>query len=168
MEALGSAGFPVPHAVDHNRHAVLMSLVNAVPLVQVRAHCCPPCPRLSMCKHMCARHEHAAVGVGCRNMCRCVHMASDKEVLCHPWQLYWLLSGHDIPLFGRRYLILFSVVWLKVIVAVQVKLADPGTVYIQLMDMLGDLASRGLVHCDFNEFNILVRPQSCCSPYCTA
>lgn len=35
MEALGAAGFPVPRAVDHNRHAVLMSLVDAIPLVQV-------------------------------------------------------------------------------------------------------------------------------------
>ena len=35
MEALGRAGFPVPIALEHNRHAVLMSLVPAVPLVQV-------------------------------------------------------------------------------------------------------------------------------------
>lgn len=35
MEALGVAGFPVPRAIEHNRHAVLMSLVDAVPLVQV-------------------------------------------------------------------------------------------------------------------------------------
>ncbi|KAK9902872.1 hypothetical protein WJX75_009355 [Coccomyxa subellipsoidea] len=74
MEALGVAGFPVPHAIEHNRHAVLMSLVDAVPLVQVR-------------------------------------------------------------------------------------LADPGAVYLQLMDMIADLAARGLVHCDFNEFNILVDEQ---------
>ncbi|EIE18013.1 RIO1-domain-containing protein [Coccomyxa subellipsoidea C-169] len=74
MEALGAAGFPVPRAIEHNRHAVLMSLVDAVPLVQV-------------------------------------------------------------------------------------KLADPGAVYLQLIDMIGDLASRGLVHCDFNEFNILVDEQ---------
>ena len=35
MKALGQAGLPVPVAVDHNRHAVLMSLVDATPLVQV-------------------------------------------------------------------------------------------------------------------------------------
>ena len=35
MRALGQAGLPVPVAVDHNRHAVLMSLVDATLLVQV-------------------------------------------------------------------------------------------------------------------------------------
>ena len=42
MAALGRAGFPVPTALEHNRHAVLMSLVPAVPLVQARAHNLPP------------------------------------------------------------------------------------------------------------------------------
>ena len=35
MAALGAHGFPVPRAVEHNRHAVLMSLVDATLLVQV-------------------------------------------------------------------------------------------------------------------------------------
>lgn len=35
MAALGQRGLPVPRAVDHNRHAVLMSLVDAYPLTQV-------------------------------------------------------------------------------------------------------------------------------------
>ena len=35
MVALGEHGLPVPYAVAQNRHAVLMSLVDAVPLVQV-------------------------------------------------------------------------------------------------------------------------------------
>lgn len=38
MAALGEHGFPVPRAIDSNRHAVLMSLVDAFPLVQVVAH----------------------------------------------------------------------------------------------------------------------------------
>ncbi len=52
MGALGKAGFPVPAALEHNRHAVLMSLVPAVPLVQVgagnTAHLCAfsPCSLL--------------------------------------------------------------------------------------------------------------------------
>jgi RIO-like serine/threonine protein kinase len=41
MDALGRAGFPVPRAIDHSRHAVLMSLVEGAPLVQVRvSHAC--------------------------------------------------------------------------------------------------------------------------------
>lgn len=60
MEALGSAGFPVPRAIDHNRHAVLMSLVNAVPLVQVRAHACLSCLRPPMCKQISYRRAHMA------------------------------------------------------------------------------------------------------------
>ena len=35
MKALHETGFPVPRPLDHNRHAVLMSLVDATPLYQV-------------------------------------------------------------------------------------------------------------------------------------
>lgn len=35
MSALRSHDFPVPVAIENNRHAVLMSLVDAFPLVQV-------------------------------------------------------------------------------------------------------------------------------------
>eukprot|EP00803_Ostreobium_quekettii_P000857 evm.model.scf_2011.2 EVM.evm.TU.scf_2011.2 scf_2011:5235-11310(-) len=35
MKALGQRGFPVPEALDQNRHAVLMSLVKGYPIVQV-------------------------------------------------------------------------------------------------------------------------------------
>lgn len=41
MAALGLRGLPVPRAVDHNRHAVLMSLVDAYPLTQVRIRALP-------------------------------------------------------------------------------------------------------------------------------
>ncbi|WVZ67888.1 hypothetical protein U9M48_016905 [Paspalum notatum var. saurae] len=36
MKALGDHGFPVPNAVDCNRHCVIMSLVQGYPLVQVK------------------------------------------------------------------------------------------------------------------------------------
>lgn len=36
MKALGEHGFPVPNAVDCNRHCVIMSLVQGYPLVQVK------------------------------------------------------------------------------------------------------------------------------------
>lgn len=40
---------------------------------------------------------------------------------------------------------------------VQVRqLSNPRLVYTQLMDMLARLAGLGLVHCDYNEFNLLV------------
>ena len=35
MTALGKHGFPVPVAIENNRHAVLMSLIDGCPLVQV-------------------------------------------------------------------------------------------------------------------------------------
>lgn len=41
MAALEQRGLSVPRAVDHNRHAVLMSLIDAYPLTQV-PHLCPP------------------------------------------------------------------------------------------------------------------------------
>ena len=31
-------------------------------------------------------------------------------------------------------------------------------VYQQCMDMMTRLAAKGLIHCDFNEFNLLVNP----------
>ncbi|OQN97291.1 hypothetical protein B0A48_16355 [Cryoendolithus antarcticus] len=34
---------------------------------------------------------------------------------------------------------------------------DPGRLYAELMDMIVQLAQRGLIHGDFNEFNILIR-----------
>ncbi|KAI5670042.1 hypothetical protein M9H77_19895 [Catharanthus roseus] len=36
MKALEEHGFPVPHAVDNNRHCVVMSLIPGYPLVQVK------------------------------------------------------------------------------------------------------------------------------------
>ena len=36
------------------------------------------------------------------------------------------------------------------------ELGNPGKVFAQLMDLAQELAARGLVHCDLNEFNILV------------
>ncbi|KAJ3692142.1 hypothetical protein LUZ60_012492 [Juncus effusus] len=36
MKALGEHGFPVPNAIDCNRHCVIMSLVQGYPLVQIK------------------------------------------------------------------------------------------------------------------------------------
>jgi RIO kinase 2 len=36
------------------------------------------------------------------------------------------------------------------------RLAHPGRVYASAMDLISRLAAKGLVHCDFNEFNLLV------------
>jgi RIO kinase 2 len=72
MKALYDAGFPVPRPVDFNRHCVLMSLVKATPLCNVR------------------------------------------------------------------------------------ELQNPEKVYSTLMDLLVKLANHGLIHGDFNEFNILI------------
>lgn len=35
-------------------------------------------------------------------------------------------------------------------------LEDPGTIYDELMGLIVQLGSYGLIHCDFNEFNIMV------------
>lgn len=42
MKALGDHGFPVPRAVDWNRHCVLMTLVKGFPMVQVKQLSDPP------------------------------------------------------------------------------------------------------------------------------
>nr|POE71873.1 serine/threonine-protein kinase rio2 [Quercus suber] len=39
------------------------------------------------------------------------------------------------------------------------KVADPGKLYGELMEMIVQLAQRGLIHGDFNEFNLLIREE---------
>ncbi|XP_057971964.1 uncharacterized protein LOC131160359 isoform X2 [Malania oleifera] len=72
MKALGEHGFPVPNAVDCNRHCVVMSLVQGYPLVQVK------------------------------------------------------------------------------------QLQNPDTVFETIIGLVVRLAEYGLIHCDFNEFNIMI------------
>jgi len=72
MKALGEAGLPVPKAIECNRHAVLMTMIDAHPMVQVQ------------------------------------------------------------------------------------QLGDPRKVYEECMSVLVKLAQLGLVHCDYNEFNLLI------------
>eukprot|EP00192_Tetraselmis_astigmatica_P004202 CAMPEP_0117660320 /NCGR_PEP_ID=MMETSP0804-20121206/6906_1 /TAXON_ID=1074897 /ORGANISM="Tetraselmis astigmatica, Strain CCMP880" /LENGTH=495 /DNA_ID=CAMNT_0005467043 /DNA_START=156 /DNA_END=1643 /DNA_ORIENTATION=+ len=72
MEALQKHDFPVPRAVDQNRHAVLMSMVDAYPFTQVK------------------------------------------------------------------------------------ELGNPMMTYYTIMELLTRLAQMGLIHCDFNEFNLMI------------
>ncbi|KAK7281392.1 hypothetical protein RIF29_09348 [Crotalaria pallida] len=72
MKALETHGFPVPNAVEHNRHCVVMSLVQGYPLVQVK------------------------------------------------------------------------------------ELQNPGVVFETIIGIVVRLAEHGLIHCDFNEFNIMI------------
>nr|ACF83260.1 unknown [Zea mays] len=72
MKALGDHGFPVPAAVDCNRHCVIMSLVQGYPLVQVK------------------------------------------------------------------------------------ELQNPDDVFDTILGLIARLAEHGLIHCDFNEFNIMI------------
>ncbi|KOM24834.1 hypothetical protein LR48_Vigan2576s000100 [Vigna angularis] len=72
MKALETHGFPVPNAVEHNRHCVVMSLVQGYPLVQVK------------------------------------------------------------------------------------QLQNPETVFETIIGLVVRLAEHGLIHCDFNEFNIMI------------
>ncbi|OAE26191.1 hypothetical protein AXG93_3457s1170 [Marchantia polymorpha subsp. ruderalis] len=72
MKALGEHGFPVPEAIDCNRHCVLMSLVPGYPLVQVK------------------------------------------------------------------------------------ELANPDVAFETIMNLIVRLAQHGLIHCDFNEFNLMI------------
>ncbi|GAX73345.1 hypothetical protein CEUSTIGMA_g798.t1 [Chlamydomonas eustigma] len=73
MKALGDHGFPVPQAIDNNRHAVLMTLIEG---------------------------SHQLVHIR--------------------------------------------------------KLQNPAQVYLTCMELISRLAGKGLIHCDFNEFNLLI------------
>ena len=78
MKALHAAAFPTPALVAHNRHAVLMTLVDGAPLHRARAR--------------------------------------------------------DVP--------------------------DPASLYDQAVGFMEGLAARGLVHCDLNEFNLILTPDA--------
>jgi RIO1 family len=41
------------------------------------------------------------------------------------------------------------------------ELCNPGAVYQKLMDFMERLARLGLIHCDFNEFNVMVGAWEC-------
>ena len=42
---------------------------------------------------------------------------------------------------------------------------NPADVYTKLIDLMEQLAKMGLVHCDFNEFNVLVRGEGGQGPH---
>lgn len=57
MVALGEHGLPVPYAVAHNRHCVLMTMIDAVPLVQVNYAPVMSCCVLSYTPVSCTVHS---------------------------------------------------------------------------------------------------------------
>lgn len=63
MVALGEHGLPVPYAVAHNRHCVLMTMVDAVPLVQVSIVVSLVCPdglmSACICRSLCVSGNNA-------------------------------------------------------------------------------------------------------------
>lgn len=76
MAALGEKGLPVPTAIAHNRHAVLMSLVDGVPLVQVRLSNFLPCA----CHGACCTSSSTALSLqlqlshSCKGLQHLLHM----------------------------------------------------------------------------------------------
>lgn len=39
------------------------------------------------------------------------------------------------------------------------KLGNPAQAYLACMDLISRLAAKGLIHCDFNEFNLLINDE---------
>ena len=193
MAALGAHGFPVPRAVEHNRHAVLMSLVDAALLVQARAprvdsarergvsgRPCwiyagggpvhePVCvPAASVCHHPVASCSLSAAWAArvrrAREMTElctkhgCGLLASMFRVTLTTGRGGGLRCPSDVPVRELRPSRVARLRDTLTLSAAQVReLRNPGAVYAQLMDLLARLAAKGLIHCDFNEFNLLVR-----------
>ena len=88
MKVLYDNGFPVPRPIDHNRHCVVMELLNAYPLYA----------------HLLFAFSRAYAQQRCQ--------------------------VHDVE--------------------------NPGKLYSDLMDLIVKLAQHGLIHGDFNEFNLLI------------
>ena len=118
MKALGERGLPVPVAIDHNRHAVLMERIEGVPLVQVRL-LCSLCAIYQMRTHICGGDRTFWVWHMSRTSCE--HIDTWGSVQVH-------------------------------------ELQDPGPIYEGMMDILCSITRLGLIHCDYNEFNVMLSP----------
>ncbi len=146
MAALEQRGLPVPRAVDHNRHAVLMSLIDAYPLTQV-PHLCPPAclipPVLNQLLRSCMADtvDTASPARGLSPI-RSAPAGSPGVMSACGWLLHPVADEARFLMYQVR------------------ELRNPGEVYTKLMDFMERLAGLGLIHCDFNEFNVMVR--ACC------
>jgi RIO kinase 2 len=56
---------------------------------------------------------------------------------------------------NNRHAVLMTLVNAHPLVQVK-KLRHPAQVYLTCMELISRLAGKGLIHCDFNEFNLLV------------
>ena len=155
MKALYENGFPVPQAIDNNRHAVLMGLVNARPMVQVRCQprqSLPPATlsfsfsrlpgNLSVPQVLVSRFQHRDP----HRRALFVNPCSENDITPN--------TPTRLPVHTR------SPVRhppSRTAPSVQVRtMAHPARVYLSCMELIVRLAGKGLIHCDFNEFNLLI------------
>lgn len=108
-------------------------------------HAVHPC-QLYVCK---SSYQTACWHWVCDTALDCMHARGEKH---HHWTEQ-PLGGHVceqlIKWTHKPYL--WNVAWCQVR-----ELGNPGEIYQQCMGMMARLAELGLVHCDFNEFNLLV------------
>ena len=205
MKALYDHGFPVPQAIDNNRHAVLMSLVNARPMVQVcwhkraefrdgrrgvgrgwwrcrraregwrgapwpnrlarpfDSHRTRPVSRYSQCT------RPALLSTPWRGVLSRAHALAYHNPSTAPNQTYLPLcpqhaipQGHTPirpPIHHSPTSLASAAIPspLNPIHTYQIReMAHPARVYLSCMELIGRLAGKGLIHCDFNEFNLLI------------
>lgn len=87
--------------------------------------------------------------------CRMGHRAQRCRLALRVQALYEHGFPTPVPVEHNRHCVLMSLVRGYPLYQVR-QLAHPEAVYRQLMAMLLRLAQRGLIHCDFNEFNLMV------------
>lgn len=162
MRALGDHGFPVPQAVDNNRWVGRVLLAGVCCWWSVLKHYMARClhlyePCCGMMQPVAAtalHKQHASTKQLCADPhstpCATTPLPSPPPALAPP--------SHPTPSRARRHAVLMTMMDARPLVQLR-ELDDPAPVYLAAMDLIGRLAAKGLIHCDFNEFNLLINEQ---------
>lgn len=129
MQVLHDHGFPVPQPIDQSRHCLIMELIDAFPL-------CVPSASFSFSSPSKLIHPLSSRFRPPR--APLARLLPPHLPLPRP-----NLTPHPSPSFPPS----------RQISAVP----SPGHLYSNLMDLIVRLARSGLIHGDFNEFNLLIR-----------
>ena len=148
MKALYNHGFPVPRPYDVNRHCVVMALGDGYQLNSIQvAPVSTVSPPLSAARPPAHQHHHESRSPTAVMATVIVTPRLFSSSILPPPDVFTLaLLPRSRPL-GR---------YPNTQAPNRQELKHPGVVFDALMEQIVRLASFGLIHCDFNEFNLLV------------
>jgi hypothetical protein len=136
--------FVCSQAIDSNRHAVLMTLLDARPMVQVTKQIRQPAQVVRLLAHA-ATHTHIHSGRSLAQ--RRTHTHTYAHTRTHT------TTNTNTRPRGRATPSLEAYMYVSTCLCVCVCICQ---VFLTCMELISRLAGKGLIHCDFNEFNLLL------------